>query len=577
MPYNSFATAFSKGDLFIASTSIINKSNLLVFVHGWNLQGTNDYQKQWESFCKTFADDRDFDDYDIFIFRYDSSFWSNENPRQIAEALESKIRCFDSRHSNGTGYEKIYLIGHSIGGFLLRAALLKGISTGQEERSWVSKVKCVLLLAATNRGFRTYYFQQKILVELGRLFNRGKLILEHLVDQPFILDVRLEWIEIAQSERRNLLPKTVQVLGTKDRYVSPDDSIDIFVYQDSSQEIIESGTHTNIIAVNGVEDNNYQNFKHFLSDEYATRTSRSQRELRNTTKPTDIIIIMHGIRDRGSWLEKLEKRIENYAESNNELIVKTFLVNYTRFPIKDFLDDNKSREKAEALFGAYIQAKALSSESTKIHFIGHSNGTYIFAKALELSQKIKFERAYLCGSVLPQIYPWENFTTRLNLIRNDCARWDLPVGFLCEALNFWGIKRLGMAGYAGFTSENRGGMTIKEYKYLKGGHGAALNDRNYDSIAKFLLSDENSSPPNELIVGEHSIMSFLNKAAPYLFIFLVFILVYLTIIPWTDFGFLSWLESVSWLTSQFIYLITNFKWQWTAICIVLLSYLYRRF
>ena len=83
----------------------------------------------------------------------------------------------------------------------------------------------------------------------------------------------------------------------------------------------------------------------------------------------------------------------------------------------------------------YIQSKALSPQA-KFYFVGHSNGTYLLACALKAYAAVRFEKAYLCGSVLPEDFEWGSVhaALQLNVVRNDCATKDC--GSICLGSSF---------------------------------------------------------------------------------------------------------------------------------------------
>ncbi|GJL60960.1 MAG: hypothetical protein NPIRA03_38170 [Nitrospirales bacterium] len=114
---------------------------------------------------------------------------------------------------------------------------------------------------------------------------------------------------------------------------------------------------------------------------------------------------------------------------------------------------------------------------------------------------MKFDYAYLAGSVLPRDFDWYGLSSlplipsQVRKIRNDLATNDWPVGFLCAGLQGLGAKDLGTAGYLGFQySQND---TLIEANSFPGGHSMAVSKpENLKSIAKFLLTGdvEGSTP-----------------------------------------------------------------------------------
>ena len=60
--------------------------------------------------------------------------------------------------------------------------------------------------------------------------------------------------------------------------------------------------------------------------------------------------------------------------------------------------------------------------ATKVSFIGHSNGTYILASALQNYVTLRIHRASFAGSVVPRSYPWNELIgdeCRVDALRNE--------------------------------------------------------------------------------------------------------------------------------------------------------------
>ena len=125
-----------------------NKS-AVVLVHG--LSG----RKKFESTIK--LAEATLPDSDLLIFDYDSRVLSNESPYKIANVIERQIHEFYLEKK----YSEIILVGYSMGGMLLRKALLwgNGIEDDRQgfgnrgKREWVTNVSRFISLASINRGW----------------------------------------------------------------------------------------------------------------------------------------------------------------------------------------------------------------------------------------------------------------------------------------------------------------------------------------------------------------------------------------------------------------------------------------
>jgi hypothetical protein len=118
---------------------------------------------------------------------------------------------------------------------------------------------------------------------------------------------------------------------------------------------------------------------------------------------------------------------------------------------------------------------------------------------------VKFDYVFLAGSVLSRWFDWQALSTRLEIIRNDAADRDWPVGALCWWLRMvpgnW--NKLGLSGVKGF---GRSGDTpepnsIVRNNFRKGGHSAALRPSYHEEIAKFVLE----GAPAGIVVGDSTI------------------------------------------------------------------------
>jgi pimeloyl-ACP methyl ester carboxylesterase len=93
--------------------------------------------------------------------------------------------------------------------------------------------------------------------------------------------------------------------------------------------------------------------------------------------------------------------------------------------------------------------------------IAHSFGTYVVGKILQRHFDLHVHRLILCGSVLPQNFPWNQLQGRFDddKVVNECGKADIwPV--LAKSLS-WGY---GASGTHGF-----GAVLVKD-RYHAGGH-----------------------------------------------------------------------------------------------------------
>ena len=88
------------------------------------------------------------------------------------------------------------------------------------------------------------------------------------------------------------------------------------------------------------------------------------------------------------------------------------------------------RKHVETFMDEYTEARATYPEA-EISYVGHSNGTYILASALQRYVTLSVKQIFFAGSVVPRAFPWTSFRDngRINSIRNDVASGDWVVAY----------------------------------------------------------------------------------------------------------------------------------------------------
>ncbi|MED5611035.1 hypothetical protein VV867_25285 [Pseudomonas sp. JH-2] len=184
-------------------------------------------------------------------------------------------------------------------------------------------------------------------------------------------------------------------------------------------------------------------------------------ETLNEKSTRRVLITVHGIRTFGQWQERLGK-LFNEHEVDSE--IEHFKYGY--FSIFAFLFP-PLRWLAVNQFLSSLTAALERYPAHRISLVGHSNGTYLIAWALnKLPGKYvgRVETVILAGSVLRTDFPWNQLIDRLKIDRviNDCGTGDNIL-----ILSQVGVLFTGMAGRLGFR-----GMTGRRLinRYFKGGH-----------------------------------------------------------------------------------------------------------
>jgi pimeloyl-ACP methyl ester carboxylesterase len=142
----------------------------------------------------------------------------------------------------------------------------------------------------------------------------------------------------------------------------------------------------------------------------------------------------------------------------------------------------------------YVNAAAEFPDA-QFHFVGHSNGTFVCARALRQYDFCRFNKVVFAGSVVDTKYSWGARALQVGTVLNYVATADWVVAlfpklfqvvFPCFDLG------MGSASVDGFSTEPGASerQKVYQYKYIRGGHGAAIQDLNWASIARFVVLGE---------------------------------------------------------------------------------------
>lgn len=473
---------------------------------------------------------------DVLIPNYNSGIFSNADLFQTAHQISEAIQLAACRRrSLGRPYEKIVLIGHSIGALLARKAYLYGKGNSPDHpfnpgknppRGWVDKVERIILLAGINRGWSTDRMDWKGRIEtwIGRqifkLTGRGRMVFSVELGSPFVANLQAEWIRLANKQRSSVAP-VIQLLGRDDDRVRPEDNKELMATPDFIFIPVADADHANVIrfapdaSIDQAETEARSERKRLFLMALSSNIAALRQEFgsnRTVLDRTDVaralirhvVFVVHGIRDYGDWVTEFKKDMES-----RDPLVRVITSKYGYFPMLRFLLFGDRQENVRWFVDQYIESLALYPKAERRSFIGHSNGTYLLASALENYQAINFDRVYFAGSVVRSDFPWDSLkqAKRVRLVRNDIARGDWVVAlfpkFYQQVKSLFKLKRtkffdLGSGGFNGFT--NSVGHEI--VGTLAGGHGAAVDSpENRASIRAFILDDVTTDPPRNAEKG----------------------------------------------------------------------------
>lgn len=509
---------------------------LVVLIHAYTLDRTS-----LNDVARTLRASSGFENADIYRPSLNLGLMSSANMIVLARDV---LEAIDVLHQERQ-YKQIVLIGHSAGALLARKvyvtawgeteqapfeAELKGLT----ERAWSRNVTRIILLAGMNRGWRISYhlsvptaFKLACGTLVGRFweFITGKhlVIFQIRCGAPFLTQLRLQWLAM-QKKIRRLQTKdaslqaatTVQLLGSIDDLVSPDDNIDLVAGRDFVYLDMPFSGHANVIAM-GDPQHGPARAKQFRTALLLTKAELARlqvpiadyRPYQIDESVTHVIFVVHGIRDEGFWTRKIARRVVELGAASGNTKFGMATSSYGYFPMIPFLTPSKRREKVEWLMDQYAEATASFPNAEEFHCVAHSNGTYLIAKALEQYTCCRFKRIVFAGSVVRQDYDWKKFVSvhgnnRVEAVANYVATSDWVVAWFPKLFQILRLQDIGSAGHDGFDHDSK--QTSWDRRFIRGGHGAALDERNWDAIARFVLTGAKEPPPSELQANHQSFL-----------------------------------------------------------------------
>jgi pimeloyl-ACP methyl ester carboxylesterase len=415
-------------------------------------------------------------------------------------------------------------VGYSKGALLIRKAFVYGHGRVEdleavrgEARSamaWVRAVERIVLLAGMNRGWTLRhrpaqmpirrFWALKLAKQLGRVTGTGRLMRRCESGEPFVADLRIQWLDLMRGLAKEMRPTVIQLLGDRDDTVSSADQRDLTVAKEFIWVRVNNTGHPDIV-----------DFTDPISGE--ERRSKIKKALGNTaeieslrrvsTRPPDnedplvseVVVVLHGIRDMGPWTSQFELPLQQAYHLKNPKEISKIVVtwpSYGYFGMGPFLLWADRQTNVRWFMDELTEIKARFPKLKKVHFIGHSNGTYVLASALKKYKTLKVGNIVFAGCVLPRNFDWVGIGSQFDKIRNYVASRDWVVAWFPRLFEFplfsFINKDIGSAGFSGF-EQARGNEF--ETRFLDGGHSIALDPRNIDSIVQFVINDAKVEEP----------------------------------------------------------------------------------
>jgi pimeloyl-ACP methyl ester carboxylesterase len=462
---------------------------------------------------------------DVLILDYNRFTFSNADPFRIAERIDEEI---DARYSN-RNYRRITLLGYSMGALLIRKAYVYGCGSVadaptaggsaaayRQPKDWVKVGPRFVLLAGMNRGWnpdyrhtQTGWFHRTAFrfgLFVAKYTHTGLLVRQAMRGEPFVANLRLQWLEVMRTADAKGIkrPRVIQLLGDQDDVVSKDDSRDVTVARDFVWVTVNNTGHYNVCDVgdSGIALERKRKIQLAFGDEAAIdilkRTNCVLASNEDTAVRT-VVFVLHGIRDMGEWTSEfedpLQKAYRDKYPDGGKLYVHR--ASYGYFGMGPFLLFGDRQKNVRWFMDQVTELTARFANMQEIHFIGHSNGTYVLASALDKYNTLKVKQVVLAGSVIRRDFGWSGFAGRVNQVRNYVGAKDLVVGLLPRLFELPGFGMLNRdIGSAGFNGFEDGFVRPMQTEFIKGGHAAALVSENVSSIVDFVINGVKKDNPD---------------------------------------------------------------------------------
>lgn len=500
---------------------------------------------------------------DIFIPQLPASISSLASPIEIVISLLNIVdQLWERRQQRDdkNPYDGVIIIGHSLGAILARKIYIYACGETREHlfepevieviekgrRIWASKVERIILLAGMNRGWKishhmplSHVIMWTFGIVIGNIIllasKNCPLIFNIKRGSPFLTNLRIQWLAMKQATnlKEESTTLVIQLLGSVDDIVSPDDNVDLISGEDFYYLDVPMSGHADVINIDDRTNAGQERKKVFdialtapLTElqQYST-LPQDRHEITSFVKRPDVqnvVFVVHGIRDLGYWTRKIARRIQKMGKSQN-ITIESETSTYGYFPLLSFLLPWKRREKVAWLMDQYTEALAIYPNA-EFSFVGHSHGTYLLAKALQDYPSCRFKNVVFAGSVVRTDYNWYQHIEKgqVKSVLNYVATGDFVVAIFPKAFQILGLQDLGSAGHDGFNHNK----SVVNVKFVNGDHGAALNELNWDAIAAFIVDDNPNLTPNEIIRGGRSpLVILLGKVAPLLWFLILIVLI----------------------------------------------------
>lgn len=458
---------------------------------------------------------------DILKIRANLALFSNADPNEMASQIGGLIDAQYQRKYRATGekYEKIILVGHSIGALWLRKAVLNASAgfgldrpgltnkVASSDSEWRTKLERIVLLAGINGGFdRNLSIWTIIGTWLLEYLGIGKLLLSMERGAPFVETLRLEWMRLIRAPFGIAAPFSVQLIGDADWAVPPDNDIDLEAQigevSNTNHAIIDVGgaSHISILDMALIEDSDLllQSRRAYCFIDALTLSKQDLRdrtlgqrveivgaEAKRRAAIKRVIFLYDDNRNQDLWIEPFgfaAKRV--LGERDDIFVARASVPHLSRFSFLVNLFGR--RENALKWWNAKFTELCADHPNANISVVALANGSWIIGRALNENRAMSIQTAFLCGSILPRDFDWDRIVKegRLGIVCNTLSSEDLYIAvfgglihWLCENIPFikkmryFGLGDSGMRGFDWVSSQ------MGQIAYLAGPQEAFFESR----------------------------------------------------------------------------------------------------
>ncbi len=536
---------------------------------------------------------------DLYVPKLAYSKWNSfASPDDVTSKLLGEL----DEICVGDRYSRIILVGHSIGGVIARRLFLvavgmneivpsEGSLQDQQIRSWGVRICRIITLGALNRGWirsGRLGWAESLVTTLVAAAGHGwpgtksPTLFQFRRGAPFIVGTRLQWLALQRDPSRTR-PVVVQLLGTQDNLVAPDDAVDFAVdgvtasnyfyielpQTNHGDAIVFTASRSDPDGCYGERRKNL--FKAALVEEGASLGGRSvRRDFLADTLPApsdeqvkEVVFVIHGIREDGYWTRRVAQKILETAADRGDGkrdAYRTITASYGYFAMLPFIWPWLRRQKVEWFMDEFVGA-VVRYPRAQFSYVGHSNGTYLLARALLDYPATTFRNVLFAGSVVRRDYDWRQMITsgRVRLVVNMVAAADWVVAIFPSGLESLRSFDLGGAGFGGFRQVVEGDE-LHEVRYVAGSHGAALVESQWPQIAKFIVNDAVPGLPDpDYVTDQSRLLQIASRFSGVIILAILFMTIIVPgIVVLSVIARLSGADAALWISASFVYL--QFLW-----------------